>query len=88
MKGYFKSRYSDAPILAFGFHGCRKSVADKVLCDHEDIRDSINDCDWLGRGNIFGKQIQIVPTNGLLNATRIKMMDQPLLGLVLILLVA
>jgi len=53
MKGYFKSRYSDAPILAFGFHGCRQSVADKVLCDHEDLRDSINDYDWLGRGKYF-----------------------------------
>lgn len=53
MKDFFKSRYADAPVVALGFHGCRKSVADMVLHEHQELEDSRNEYDWLGSGKYF-----------------------------------
>lgn len=36
--------------LAFGFHGCRKEVAAKLIANPNDIHISENDWDWLGSG--------------------------------------
>lgn len=40
-------------MIALGFHGCKQSVARKVLHEGEDIVDSKNDYDWLGTGKYF-----------------------------------
>lgn len=53
MKDYFLARYAGSPTIAVGFHGCKQSVAQKVLHHGEDIRDSNNDLDWLGTGKYF-----------------------------------
>lgn len=53
MKEYFLDRYAGTPMVAFGFHGCKKSVAQKVINTNEDIIDSNNDYDWLGTGKYF-----------------------------------
>lgn len=46
--------YSDHPQYVLGFHGCEKSVRDKVLnSDHESLKVSDNDYDWLGSGIYF-----------------------------------
>ena len=39
--------------MTIGFHGCDRSVADKVLNGEDDLRSSINDYDWLGHGIYF-----------------------------------
>lgn len=36
--------------LAFGFHGCRKEIAAKLIANPNDIHISENDWDWLGSG--------------------------------------
>lgn len=46
--------YQKSSQIVLGFHGCDKSVADKILnssCDH--IQYSKNDYDWLGTGAYF-----------------------------------
>jgi hypothetical protein len=48
--------YSKLPNLVIGFHGCDKSVADKVLKNHEIMYQSKNDYDWLGNGVYFWEQ--------------------------------
>lgn len=46
--------YSDHPQYVLGFHGCEKSVRDKVLnSDRESLKVSDNDYDWLGSGIYF-----------------------------------
>jgi len=45
--------YSTRPGLILAFHGCDKSVADKVISGHEQFRFSKNSYDWLGHGGYF-----------------------------------
>lgn len=48
-----QSLYSKRSNLVLGFHGCDKSVVDKVVCGNEDLEASMNDYDWLGNGIYF-----------------------------------
>ena len=48
--------YSTSPQFVLGFHGCDKSVADKVIKDGEMLKSSTNDYDWLGSGIYFWEQ--------------------------------
>ncbi len=48
--------YSSLSNLIIGFHGCDKSVFDKILYEHEPFRSSTNDYDWLGNGMYFWEQ--------------------------------
>jgi hypothetical protein len=48
--------YSKLPNLVIGFHGCDKTVAEKVLRNSEDMRESKNEYDWLGHGIYFWEQ--------------------------------
>ena len=41
-----------SPIFAFGYHGCDKTVAERLLSG-EDFKPSQNDYDWLGPGIYF-----------------------------------
>lgn len=45
--------YSRRPGLTIGFHGCDKSVVDKVLSGDNILTTSTNDYDWLGHGVYF-----------------------------------
>ncbi len=45
--------YSKLPNLVFGFHGCDKSVAEKVLHENQELKLSMNAYDWLGNGIYF-----------------------------------
>jgi hypothetical protein len=45
--------YSTKPGLILGFHGCDKSVANKVLNGNTDLNFSENTFDWLGHGIYF-----------------------------------
>src|SRR5687768_4027338 len=45
--------YSAEPGLIIGFHGCEKSVRDKVIADQTMLRASTNRYDWLGQGIYF-----------------------------------
>jgi hypothetical protein len=45
--------YSKLPNLVIGFHGCDKSVYDRVLKYDECLKPSENDYDWLGHGIYF-----------------------------------
>lgn len=45
--------YSRRPGLIIGFHGCDKSVVDKVLSGDDILTTSTNDYDWLGHGVYF-----------------------------------
>ena len=47
--------YSRRPGLIIGFHGCDKSVVDKVLSGDNILTTSTNDYDWLGHGVYFWK---------------------------------
>lgn len=48
-----ESLYSRKPNLLIGFHGCDKSVFDKIVCAGESLKPSMNDYDWLGHGMYF-----------------------------------
>lgn len=48
--------YSTSPQFVLGFHGCDKSVADRVIKHGEMLRPSTNDYDWLGSGIYFWEQ--------------------------------
>lgn len=48
-----ESLYSKRFNLVIGFHGCDKSVAEKVLAGEEELLASTNDYDWLGNGRIY-----------------------------------
>lgn len=39
--------------LILAYHGCEKSVADKVLLDGDHLQHSENEYDWLGKGIYF-----------------------------------
>lgn len=41
------------PLLVFGFHGCERAVAEKVLSGSEHLKPSRNDYDWIGSGIYF-----------------------------------
>lgn len=41
------------PGLVLGFHGCDRSVADRILDGQEEVRVSDNSHDWLGSGAYF-----------------------------------
>jgi hypothetical protein len=45
--------YATHPGLVLGFHGCDKSVADKIFAGEEDLVASKNPYDWLGSGIYF-----------------------------------
>ena len=45
--------YKSYPLFVFGFHGCERSVAERVLAGEEDLCPSSNPYDWLGTGVYF-----------------------------------
>ena len=45
--------YSSLPSFVLGFHGCDKSVADKLINGDSRLKPSRNDYDWLGHGIYF-----------------------------------
>lgn len=45
--------YSRRSNLVIGFHGCDKSVVDKVIMNGDNLIASTNDYDWLGHGIYF-----------------------------------
>lgn len=45
--------YSRRSNLVIGFHGCDKSVVEKVILGQEMLIGSVNDYDWLGHGIYF-----------------------------------
>lgn len=45
--------YTKLPNLVFGFHGCDKSVFDRVIKEGQQMKRSENDYDWLGHGIYF-----------------------------------
>jgi len=50
------SMYATLPNIVIGFHGCDKSICDRILKDHEPFKPSENDYDWLGHGMYFWEQ--------------------------------
>lgn len=48
-----ESLYSRRSNLVIGFHGCDKSIVEKVLNGEEELIKSQNDYDWLGSGIYF-----------------------------------
>lgn len=49
--------YNSLSNLILGFHGCDKETYDNVLHNHESLKTSNNDYDWLGNGIYFWKMI-------------------------------
>lgn len=45
--------YDTPPALIYGFHGCDRTVADRVLAGAEGLQRSENEYDWLGPGIYF-----------------------------------
>jgi len=45
--------YSSLPSFVLGFHGCDKTVADKLVSGETRLKPSRNDYDWLGHGIYF-----------------------------------
>ncbi len=45
--------YTAEPGLLLGFHGCDKSIAEKVVAGELMLRPSVNSYDWLGSGIYF-----------------------------------
>ena len=45
--------YKSYPLFVFGFHGCDRSVAEKVLAGEDELQPSDNPYDWLGTGIYF-----------------------------------
>jgi len=45
--------YKSYPLLVFGFHGCDRAIAEKVLAGKEELAPSGNSYDWLGTGIYF-----------------------------------
>lgn len=48
--------YSSLPNIIIGFHGCDKKIFDKILYEHESLKPSMNNFDWLGHGMYFWEQ--------------------------------
>jgi hypothetical protein len=42
-----------ASAFVLGFHGCDKTVGEKVLANRDNLKASENDFDWLGTGVYF-----------------------------------
>lgn len=45
--------YSSLPSFVLGFHGCDKTLADKLVSGKTRLKPSQNDYDWLGHGIYF-----------------------------------
>ena len=45
--------YSSLPTFVLGFHGCDRSVAEKILAGNQRLKASRNEYDWLGHGSYF-----------------------------------
>ena len=45
--------YDKFPNLVLGFHGCNSTTFRNVLYEHQHLRPSENDYDWLGNGIYF-----------------------------------
>lgn len=45
--------YSKLPNLVLGFHGCRRDTYEAVLYQHQHLKKSENEYDWLGNGIYF-----------------------------------
>lgn len=45
--------YSGRAGIIFGFHGCDRSVADKIIHQKTSLKESKNSYDWLGHGMYF-----------------------------------
>ena len=61
--------YSSLPAFVLGFHGCDKSVGEKIIAGEETIKHSQNDYDWLGHGAYFWESN---PTRALEYAKQLK----------------
>lgn len=48
--------YTNVPNLVIGFHGCDKTVAEKVINGEAELDESKNNYDWLGHGMYFWEQ--------------------------------
>lgn len=48
--------YQKLPNLVIGFHGCDKTVFDRVVSSGEPLKKSQNEYDWLGHGIYFWEQ--------------------------------
>lgn len=48
--------YKKLPNLVLGFHGCHRTVFDKVIKEGQPLRQSDNSYDWLGNGIYFWEQ--------------------------------
>ena len=45
--------YSERPSFVIGYHGCDRSIRDKVVLKQLEMKKSENDYDWLGHGAYF-----------------------------------
>ncbi|MBR1478997.1 MAG: hypothetical protein IJ608_13720 [Lachnospiraceae bacterium] len=48
--------YSKLPNLVLGFHGCNEKTFHNVIYEHNHLKQSENDYDWLGHGIYFWEQ--------------------------------
>jgi hypothetical protein len=48
-----KSKYAARPNLFIGFHGCDKSLVERLALGQDELRPSCNGYDWLGDGIYF-----------------------------------
>ncbi len=53
MSNDIQDLYNISPQYIIGFHGCDKSVADKIIHGDDELHSSCNDYDWLGHGQYF-----------------------------------
>lgn len=61
--------YSGGTGIVYGFHGCDKSVAEKIIHQQISLKPSNNDYDWLGNGMYFWENS---PSRALEYATHLK----------------
>ena len=47
------SDYEYQPSFVLGFHGCDRSIGEKILLDGGHLQPSVQDWDWLGHGIYF-----------------------------------
>jgi hypothetical protein len=47
--------YSTRSGLVLGFHGCDKSLIEKIILQQSELKQSSNKYDWLGHGSYFWK---------------------------------
>lgn len=53
MEGSLAKRVANTLGRVVGYHGCDRTVAEKLLAGHEKINHSSNEYDWLGKGAYF-----------------------------------